>query len=107
MSDWRDEEIEALLRRGFDGPVPDAGFSEQVMRRLPPRRRRIAWWLWGGLLAGTGASWLSLLRSPLLHAGWRAWLRGDWSTPAIVLLLVAGGLSLLACWWCALEVDER
>jgi len=107
MNELHDNEIEALLRRGFGGPVPDAGFSEQVMRRLPPRRRRIAWPLWGGLLAGTGACWLSLLRSPLLHAGWRAWLHGDWSAPAIALLLAAGGLSLLTCWWSATEAGER
>lgn len=107
MNDVHDDQIEALLRRGFDGPVPDAGFSERVMRRLPPRRRRVAWPLWGGFLAGAVAGSLSLLRSPLLHAGWHDWLRGDWSAPAVVLLLAVAGMSLLACGWGVFEAGER
>lgn len=106
MSDLHDDEIEALLRRSFEGPVPDAGFSERVIQRLPSRRR-ISWPLWSGVLTGISACGLSLLRSPLLHAGWRDWLHGDWSMPAAVLLSTAAGMSLLACCWCAIEDGER
>ncbi|BFI96655.1 MAG: hypothetical protein RSP_21650 [Rhodanobacter sp.] len=107
MNDVHDDGIEALLRRGFDGPIPDGGFSERVMQRLPARRRRIAWPLWGGVLAGVAAGWASLSRSPLLHDGWRDWLHGDWSMPAIALLLAVAGMSLLACGWGVLEAGER
>ncbi|MBD8872891.1 hypothetical protein [Rhodanobacter sp. DHB23] len=107
MSDLHDDEIETLLRRNFDGPVPDAGFSGKLMQRLPPRRRRTAWPLWGGILAGIGACGWSLLRSPLLGDGLHDWLRGEWSMPAVALLLTAAGMSLLTCWWGATEADAR
>ena len=34
MNHPHDEAIEALLRKEFDGPVSDEGFSERVMHRL-------------------------------------------------------------------------
>ena len=103
-----DDEIEALLRKQFDGPLPDEGFSERVMQQLPARRRRrVAWPLWAGVIAGLGACWSLLLRAPLLHAGWRDWAVGEPSAPAIVLLLIAAGMSLLATWWCLAEADSR
>jgi hypothetical protein len=107
MSDLHHDAIEALLCKQFDGPIPDDGFSERVMQRLPLRRRRIAWPLWAGVLAGAGACWLSLLFSPLLHAGWHDWMGGNLSAPAIVLLLAMAGLSLLASWWSVAEADDR
>ncbi|MFK2879251.1 hypothetical protein [Rhodanobacter hydrolyticus] len=107
MSHTSDDELDALLRRSFDGPVPDEGFSEKLMQRLPPHRRRIAWPLWSGVLAGVGAGGLSLLRAPLLGDGLRDWLRGEWSAPAVALLLAATGMSLLACWWSMAEADAR
>ena len=107
MSDLHADEIEALLRRNFDGPVSDAGFSEKLMQRLPPRRRRAAWPLRSGILAGVGACGVSLLRSPLLGDGLHDWLHGEWSVPAVALLLTAAGMSLLASWWGATEADTR
>jgi len=107
MSHQHDDAIEALLRKQFDGPVSDAGFSEGVMRRLPPRRQRMTWPLWAGVVTGMGACWLSLLSSPLLHAGWRNWMRGELSPSAIAVLLAIAGMSLLASWWSVGEADDR
>jgi hypothetical protein len=107
MNQEHDDAIEALLRRQFDGPVPDEGFSYRVMQRLPIRRRRIAWPLWGGVLAGAGACWWSLLFSPLLRVGWRDILGGNLSATAITLLLVMTSVCLLASWWAIAEVEDR
>ncbi|WP_158884178.1 DUF5056 domain-containing protein [Rhodanobacter sp. L36] len=102
-----DDSIEAMLRRQFEGPIADQGFSEHVMQRLPPRRRRVAWPVWSGVLAGVAACVVSLLFSPLLHAGWRDVMHGDWSTSAITLLSVMAGLSVLACGWTFAEAENR
>jgi len=107
MSHPHDDAIEALLRKQFDGPVRDEGFSERVMQRLPPRRQRMAWPLWAGVVAGTAACWLSLMFSPLLHAGWRDWVSGELSAPAMTLLLALATMSLLASWWSVVEADDR
>jgi hypothetical protein len=107
MSHERDDAIEALLRKQFNGSVPDEGFSERVMQRLPSRRRRVDWPLWVGVLAGAAACWLSLLFSPLLHVGWRDWAGGELSAPAITLLLAVAGMSLLAFCWSMTEADDR
>ncbi len=106
-SEPRDKDIDALLRRQFDGPLPDEGFSERVMQQLPARRRRVAWPLWVGVIAGVGACWSQLLPVPLLQVGWRDWAGGELSGPAITLLLVAAGMSLLASWWSLAEADGR
>ena len=103
-----DEEIEALLRKQFHGSIPDDGFSDRLMQQLPPRRRGLAMWpVWGGILAGTGACWLSLLPSQLLHVGWRNWISGEWSVSAITLMAAVAGMSLLACWWTMMEAEDH
>jgi len=107
MNHSYDDAIEALLRKQFDGPLPDDGFSEHVMQRLPPRRRRVAWPLWAGFLVGSGTCWLSLLFSPLLQDGWRDWVDGDLSVSTITLLVAMTGMSLLAGWWSMTEADDR
>ncbi|MGC1547513.1 MAG: hypothetical protein WA777_03215 [Rhodanobacter sp.] len=107
MSHIHDDAIDALLRKQFDGPVADDGFSERVMQRLPPRRRRAVWPLWAGTLVGAGVCWLSLLPTPLLHVGWQDWMHGELSAPAIILLLAVAGLSLLAFCWAAMEADDH
>jgi hypothetical protein len=72
-----DPDIDALLRAHFDGPVPDDGFADRVMRQPRSRRRRAAWPVVAGIVAGIGASWLSLWTAALLQAGWRDWIRGE------------------------------
>jgi hypothetical protein len=102
-----DDTIEALLRRQFEGPVADDGFSARVMRQLPPRRRRSAWPLWLGLLAGAAACGLCLAGAPMLRAGWRDWLAGAWSMPVIGTWLAMLGLSWLALAWALAESRAR
>lgn len=105
MNQARDNTIEALLRKQFDGPVPDEDFSQRVMHHLP-RRRRATWPLWGGVLAGAGGSWLTLSSSPLLRTAWRDLVRNDWSAPAITVLLVMLGMAMLALSWGVAETMD-
>lgn len=106
-NDPHDDAIEALLRRQFAGAVPDDGFCERVMRRLPPRRRRRTWPVWVGMLAGGALCGASLLPLPLLRAGWQDWLHGDWSVSAIALLSAIACMSLLALGWAWAELHDR
>lgn len=105
MSELDDQAIDALLRKQFEGPVRDAGFSDRVMQRLPPRRRRVTWPLWAGLLAGVVACWLGLLDAPILRAGWGDWLHAGWTLPAVAVLLAIAGMSLMALCWGVAEPD--
>lgn len=108
MKDPDDAAIEALLRQQFDGAVPDDdGFCERVMQQLPPRRRRVAWPVWAGLFVGVASCWLSLQATSLLRIGWRDWGHGEWSMPAIALLVVMAGMSLLAFGWALAESQDR
>ena|SRR5690348_11746970 len=107
MNQEQDDQIEALLRRQFDGPTPDQGFSQRVMQALPPRRHRAIWPLWSGVLAGACSCWLVLLRSSLLRMGWRDWTNDHWSAPAITALLVMLGMAMLALVWSVAETEDR
>lgn len=107
MNEPSDATIETLLRKQFDGPLRDEGFSDRVMQRLPRRRRRSTWPLWGGLLLGAGACWLALLRSPLLQRGWREWSHGGYSVATVTLLLAILGMALLALAWSVVEMQDR
>ncbi|MEP6898821.1 MAG: DUF5056 domain-containing protein [Rhodanobacter sp.] len=107
MNQSHDDPIDALLRQQFEGSVADNGFSERLMQRLPPRRRRMAWPLWAGVVTGTVVCWLSLLSTPLLHIGWQDWMHGELSASAITLLLTIAILSLLACGWATMEADDH
>ena len=106
MNHPHDDATDAFLRKQFDGPVADNGFSERVMQQLPPRRRRTVWPPWVGILAGAGACWLSLLTTPFLHAGWKGWMSGELSISAIALISAIAGMSLLACWWSTMEAED-
>ena len=106
-NDPHDEMIETLLRRQFEGAVADDGFCERVMQRLPPRRRRRAWPVWTGVLAGGALCGTSLLPLQLLRIGWQDWLQGDWSLPAITLLSAIACMSLLALGWAWAEPHDR
>ena len=107
MSEPENDAVEALLREGFEGPVPDEGFCDDVMQRLPPRRRRHVWPLAAGLAAGAVVCWLSLQSVPLVRTGWRDRLSGEISAQALTLLLVMAGISLLALAWTVAEADDR
>lgn len=102
-----DDTVDALLRRQFQGAVPDDGFCDRLMQHLPARPRRRAWPLWCGIAAGTVAGALSLWSSPLVHLGWRGWVGGEWSAPAVVLLIALAGMALLAMCWSVAEADGR
>lgn len=101
------DDIEALLRRQFAGPVADDGFSEQVMQQLPLRRPRASWPLWLGVLIGALACWLCLVGVPLLHAGWRDWRAGELSMPVIGMWLMSAAMALLALGWGLVESRDR
>jgi hypothetical protein len=107
MNHLDDYEIETLLRKQFDGAVPDDGFSDCVMQQLPPRRRRAAWPLLAGILVGIAACWLSLLSMSLLYVGWQNWISGELSASAITLMSVISGMSLLALWWATMEAEDQ
>lgn len=107
MNESHDDTIEGLLRRQFEGPVADDGFSERVMQHLPSRRRRTAWPLWLGVLMGAAACWVCLISVPLLHIGWRDWLAGELSTSAIGMLLAMATMSLLALGWGLMDSGNR
>ena len=104
MNQQNDDVIEALLRKQFDGPVPDDGFCDQVMQRLPLRRHRSFWPLAAGILTGMGACWLAM---PPLHIDWRQWMHGELSASILIVLLTTMGMSLLAAWWAVSEADDR
>jgi hypothetical protein len=107
MNPIHDDDIDALLRQSFDGPVPDAGFCDRVMRQLPPRRRPSAWPLATGVLVGAILCSLSLLGSPLWRAAWHGWLVGQWSSPTVIVLSAMAGMSLLALGWTLAEADDH
>ena len=100
-----DDDIDALLREQFEGPVADDGFADRVLRQPRPSRRRAAWPVAAGIVAGMVACGFSLSSTALLRAGWQDWTVGELSTPAIVLMAVAAGMSLLACWWTTMEPE--
>lgn len=107
MNSLNDDAVDAMVRKQFDGPVPDDGFCDRVLQQLPLRRRPITWPLAAGVLLGTGACWCSLFAEPLLHAGWRSWLHGELSGPTVTLLAAMAGMSLLALGWAVAEADDR
>lgn len=107
MSRVQDDAIETLLRKQFDGPIRDEGFSERLLRRLPPRRRRVAWPLGVGILAGAAACWLTLLPSRLVRNGWQDWVGGHWSAASVVMLLAVASMALLALVWGVAEAEDR
>jgi len=107
MNPINDDDIDALLRRSFDGPTPDAGFSDRVMQQLPARRRRSAWPLVAGVLVGAVLCSLSLSTTPLWHAAWHGWLAGQWSSSTLIILSAMAGMSLLALGWSLAEAEDH
>jgi hypothetical protein len=107
MNPIHDDDIDALLRQSFDGPTPDAGFSDRVMQHVLPRRRRSARPLAAGVLVGVVLCALSLLNSPLWRAAWHGLRVGEWSSSTIIMLSTMGGMSLLALVWTLAEADDH
>lgn len=107
MNDEMEEAIDVLLRGRFEGPIPDDGFCETVMDRLPARRRRISWPLVVGTLAGAAMCWFSLWSSPIPYIGWRDWLSGEMSGSAIALFISMISMPILALAWTIAEADDR
>ena len=107
MNSIHDDDIDALLRQSFDGPTPDAGFSDRVMQQLPPRRRPSAWPLAVGVLVGAVLCSLSLFDSSLWRAALHGWLVGEWSSATIIMLATMSGMLLLALGWTLAEADDH
>ena len=107
MNPSQDAMIDALLRKQFDGPVFDEGFSRRVMQRLPQRRRHVAWPVWGGILVGVIACWQVLLVWRVVDGGWQGCLSGHWSARTVTLLLAILGMAVLALAWGVAEADDR
>ncbi|HTV85263.1 MAG TPA: hypothetical protein VME63_07650 [Dyella sp.] len=106
MSAPREDDIDALLRRSLDA-IPDAGFSDRLMQRLPPRRRASAWPLAIGLALGALTCCISLFATALWRTGWYDWLHGKLSACAVVMLLAMMGMSLLALGWTLAEAEDH
>ncbi len=107
MNTLHDDDIDALLRKSFDGPVPDDGFCDRVMQKVPPRRRPSAWPLAAGIVVGAVLCSLSLFTSPLWRAAWHGWLVGEWSASTIITLSMMAGMSLLALGWTLAEAGDH
>ncbi|MFT3810566.1 MAG: hypothetical protein QM698_11665 [Micropepsaceae bacterium] len=107
MNDKADDDIDALLRAAFEGPVPPGDFCDRVMARLPVRRRRFPWTVAAGLAAGVAFCGWSLGAAPLARTGWRDWFSGDLTAPAVILMLAAAGFAVLASVWTMTEATER
>ena len=103
------EEIEDVfdirLPERIEGPVPDGGFSDRLMDRLPARRRHISWPMPAGIAAGLASCGFSLWSAPVTHIGWRDWLSGELS--AIGLFILMASMAILALAWTAAEADDR
>lgn len=101
-----DHNIDTLLRQQFEGPVSDEGFSARVIRQMPPRHTDAVWPLWAGIVAGIGTCWLSLSSTPVLQLGWQSWISGNPSRTSLCIVVATTGMSLLACWWSAMEAED-
>lgn len=107
MNPIHEDDIDALLRKSFDGPVPDDGFCDRVMQRVPLRRRAPAWPLAACVIAGIALCWLSLSGSALWRNAWQAWIAGHWSASLVAVLATTAALSLLALGWGLSEAEDR
>lgn len=107
MTGFADDDMDALLREQFEGPVPAGAFCDEVMARLPVRRRRLSWPVAAGLVAGVVVCGLSLGAAPIMKTGWRDWMSGDLSTPAAVLILAVAGFAVLASAFAMTEAADR
>lgn len=107
MNDDMDDVVDVLLRDQFEGPVPDDGFCDRVIDRLPARRCRNKWPMAAGILAGVATCWFSLRSAPIAYVGWQDWLSGEPSASAIALFVTMTSMGVLALAWTVAEADDR
>ena len=107
MKDETDDVIDVLMRQHFEGPVPDDGFCESVMDRLPARRHRNKWPMAAGTVAGVAMCWFSLWSAPITSVGWQDWLSGEMSASAITLFIAMMSMAILAMVWTIAEAEDR
>lgn len=101
MNENQDDELDAWLRREFEGPIADDGFVTRVVRLLPARPHP-RWPLPAAAMAGGLLAWLALAPSPLVELAGREWLAADFGSGSAMLLALLFGTVLLGCAW-ALE----
>lgn len=107
MNDEIDDAMDLLLREQFEGPVPDDGFCQSVMDRLPARPRRVTWPLGAGISVGVATCWFSLWSALVASDGWRDWLVGQPSGATATLFVAMSGMALLALAWAISEASDR
>ncbi|WP_430458139.1 hypothetical protein [Rheinheimera sp.] len=87
--DQDDDLLHQLLRDSAADAVPDDGFVDTVMSRLPAPRRRSNRAVWLGLASGVGFAAWQLQDNPMLSHVARDWSGGQFSmASALVLVLV-------------------
>lgn len=98
----RDDALDALLSREFDGPVIDDGFSARVMGALPPRRPWTTWVLPTAAVVGGAFAWAALAPSPLWREVATEMAAGSSTGAALAFIALLLGLGVLGVAW-ALE----
>jgi predicted anti-sigma-YlaC factor YlaD len=58
-----DKDLENMIRQAGESEIPDDGFSQRVMRALPPRRANAQWRRW--ILAGAATAAVALMAGGL------------------------------------------
>lgn len=104
IDDIPDPQLEALLRNSFEGPVADAGFTDRVMRALPPRREPRRWLVPMSAVAGGVLAWLALMPSPLWREVAREWIGGQFGAASVGVAVLALVVALASC---ACSLEER
>ena len=107
MNDARDDVFDVLLCQHFEGSVPDDGFCESVMDRLPAKRNRNKWPMAAGTVAGVATCWFSLWWAPIAYIGGQDWLSGQLSASAMTLFIAMMCMAILALAWTIAEADDR
>lgn len=95
-------DLDAWLRRAFEGPVPDDGFAARVARSLPPRQRRRPWAVPAGALVGVALTAWALASTPWAAQVAREWAAADPGAASAALLALLAAMAWLGCAW-ALE----
>lgn len=88
-NDQGDELLDKLLRDSAPDPVPDEGFVEATMMRLPPPRARSYRAVWLGLAAGAGLAAWQLQDNAILSQLARDWSSGQFSMMSAAVFVVA------------------